>query len=245
MTVSTNIDRVAKGRPYVFVRSVVPNEQGIDVTFRSSWGDGRFTLLSARRFQCRQCDDGARVAAQHGVPLDAACDVLSTVRGTAGTHAARRRRTRPSSLCGLRTHASSHRSRSACAAAHCEGRALVRVRLRRRSRCGQTSLDGRAAERLADRVVITSDNPRSEDPKQIIEGDCRGTRAARIATIIEDRAAAIAWTIELRRAATIVLLAGKGHENYQLIGDERRDFSDYGVAAAAGGAQRGGGQMIV
>jgi UDP-N-acetylmuramoyl-L-alanyl-D-glutamate--2,6-diaminopimelate ligase len=51
--------------------------------------------------------------------------------------------------------------------------------------------------------------------------------------IIEDRAAAIDWAIASAAPADIVLVAGKGHENYQLLGDARRDFSDYGVAAAS------------
>ena len=92
---------------------------------------------------------------------------------------------------------------------------------------------GRAAERLADRVVITSDNPRGESPVDIIAGIVAGLVDANHATIIEDRAAAIAWAIEAAVPGDVILVAGKGHENYQLIGDERRDFSDFGVASAA------------
>ena len=89
------------------------------------------------------------------------------------------------------------------------------------------------AERLADRIVVTSDNPRSEDAGEIITGIVDGFSNRERATIIEDRAAAIAWAISNAAPADTVLLAGKGHENYQLIGDQRRDFSDYGVAAAS------------
>ena len=90
----------------------------------------------------------------------------------------------------------------------------------------------RVVERLADRVIVTSDNPRSEDAGDIITAIVDGFSDRERATIIEDRAAAIAWAIGNAAPADIVLLAGKGHENYQLIGDRRRDFSDYGVAAA-------------
>ena len=88
-------------------------------------------------------------------------------------------------------------------------------------------------ERLADRVVVTNDNPRSEDPGQIIETILGGLEQSESATVIEDRGAAITWTIGNAAEGDVVLVAGKGHENYQLIGDERRDFSDYGVAAAS------------
>jgi UDP-N-acetylmuramoyl-L-alanyl-D-glutamate--2,6-diaminopimelate ligase len=90
----------------------------------------------------------------------------------------------------------------------------------------------RAAERLADRIVVTTDNPRNESPGDIISAISDGFRDRERATIIEDRAAAIAWAISNAAPADVVLLAGKGHENYQMVGNERRDFSDYGVAAA-------------
>ena len=90
----------------------------------------------------------------------------------------------------------------------------------------------RVVERLADRIVVTSDNPRHEDAGDIITAIADGFMDKERATIIEDRAAAIAWAIDNAAPTDIVLLAGKGHENYQLVGDRRRDFSDYGVAAA-------------
>ena len=52
-------------------------------------------------------------------------------------------------------------------------------------------------------------------------------------TVIEDRAAAIAWAISAAADNDVVLLAGKGHESYQIIGGERHRFSDYGIAAAS------------
>jgi UDP-N-acetylmuramoyl-L-alanyl-D-glutamate--2,6-diaminopimelate ligase len=91
---------------------------------------------------------------------------------------------------------------------------------------------GRVAERLAERVIVTTDNPRSEDPGAIIASIVAGFQDARSATVIEDRAAAIAWAIGSAGPADVVLIAGKGHEDYQLIADQRLDFSDYGVAAA-------------
>ena len=85
---------------------------------------------------------------------------------------------------------------------------------------------------MLNRIVVTSDNPRSEDAGDIISAIVDGFTDQRRVTIIEDRAAAIAWAIGNAASKDTVLLAGKGHENYQLIGNQRRDFSDYGVAAA-------------
>ena len=92
---------------------------------------------------------------------------------------------------------------------------------------------GRIAERLADRVVVTNDNPRGEEADVIVAGILGGTEAPADVTVIEDRAAAIAWSIAEAQRGDTVLVAGKGHEDYQLIGDRRLDFSDYAVATAA------------
>ncbi|MDO8861391.1 UDP-N-acetylmuramoyl-L-alanyl-D-glutamate--2,6-diaminopimelate ligase [Haliea sp. E1-2-M8] len=90
---------------------------------------------------------------------------------------------------------------------------------------------GHIACDAADRVILTSDNPRHEDPQRIlqdIQSGCRGE-----VQIEPDRAAAIAAAIAGASAGDCVLIAGKGHEDYQIIGSERRPFSDADVAARA------------
>ena len=111
-------------------------------------------------------------------------------------------------------------------------------------------LMGAVAGRLSDVIVITSDNPRGEDPARIIEEIQRGltpdTRRApapagrsdrnaaeqRLLTIA-DRREAIGRAIELARAGDLVLIAGKGHEKYQVIGDRVLPFDDVAVAREA------------
>ena len=95
---------------------------------------------------------------------------------------------------------------------------------------GKRPLMGEIATRLADSVMLTSDNPRSEDPQTIIE---QIRRAAPQAAVIADRAAAIREVIRAAHPADVVLLAGKGHEPYQEICGVRRPFSDIAEARAA------------
>ena len=90
-----------------------------------------------------------------------------------------------------------------------------------------------AAEAWADRVVITSDNPRSEDPHQIIAQMVQGLINPARAVLEPDRAAAIAWTVQQADAHDVVLLAGKGHEQYQEIAGVRHPFCDVQQARAA------------
>jgi UDP-N-acetylmuramoyl-L-alanyl-D-glutamate--2,6-diaminopimelate ligase len=92
-------------------------------------------------------------------------------------------------------------------------------------------LMGAVAAKLADRVVVTSDNPRSEDPAAII-------RQIGLGPGIADRAEAIGTAIAEAEESDVVLIAGKGHEAYQEIAGRRHEFSDAAVARAAL-AQRG------
>lgn len=112
---------------------------------------------------------------------------------------------------------------------------------------GKRSKMGRVAASLCDLIVITSDNPRSEEPARIMadieagidrmevqkitaQNDCTSAKAY---LIISDRSQAIKWAINQAQPCDIVLIAGKGHEDYQIIGDARLHFDDREVARAA------------
>ena len=90
---------------------------------------------------------------------------------------------------------------------------------------------GEIAARLADQVILTSDNPRDEDTQSILD-DIRAGIAGNC-QIIPDRAAAIAQSITQAQAGDVILIAGKGHENYQEIRSVRVPFSDLEVAVQA------------
>lgn len=85
---------------------------------------------------------------------------------------------------------------------------------------------GRIACSLADFTVITSDNPRGEARRAIIEDILKGFDKEKPHAVIEDRRAAIKALVEAARPNDILVLAGKGHETYELVGDERRPFSE-------------------
>jgi UDP-N-acetylmuramoyl-L-alanyl-D-glutamate--2,6-diaminopimelate ligase len=92
-------------------------------------------------------------------------------------------------------------------------------------------LMGQAAAELSDFVVLTSDNPRSEDPISIMNDALVGIRRKDVALAIEpDRKAAITRAINEARAGDIVILAGKGHETYQVLADKTIPFDDREVA---------------
>ncbi|UXH77313.1 UDP-N-acetylmuramoyl-L-alanyl-D-glutamate--2,6-diaminopimelate ligase [Roseateles amylovorans] len=98
---------------------------------------------------------------------------------------------------------------------------------------GKRPLMGAIAARLAAQVVLTSDNPRHEDPRLILADIEAGLPAQTSHQVIVDRAEAIDQAVSQAGARDVVLIAGKGHEDYQEIAGERRAFSDVQAARAA------------
>ena len=95
---------------------------------------------------------------------------------------------------------------------------------------GKRPIMGQAAL-AADLAVVTSDNPRHEDPRAIIDDILAGMEGAEGFIVEPDRRAAIAAAIAAAEPGDAILLAGKGHEDYQLVGDEVLAFDDRQVAA--------------
>jgi UDP-N-acetylmuramoyl-L-alanyl-D-glutamate--2,6-diaminopimelate ligase len=91
---------------------------------------------------------------------------------------------------------------------------------------------GRAAEELSDWCIVTSDNPRSEDPEAIC-GQITSALRGKNHETVTDRRAAIRRAVALAGEGDIVLVAGKGHEDYQEIGARRVPFDDAAEAASA------------
>ncbi|HEY2345257.1 MAG TPA: UDP-N-acetylmuramoyl-L-alanyl-D-glutamate--2,6-diaminopimelate ligase [Xanthomonadaceae bacterium] len=103
---------------------------------------------------------------------------------------------------------------------------------------GKRPLMAAIAERLADKVVVTDDNPRSEDGDAIVAQVLAGFARPKTVRVERDRDRAIATAIADARASDVVLIAGKGHEPYQEVQGERRPFDDMEHARAALGARR-------
>ena len=233
VTVSTRFDRVANGRPYVFVRSVVANGTGSHVAVSSSWGNAEFKIPLPGDFNVANAVLVLAALLQHGVPMADACAALESVTAPPG------RMERVPAAPGLPSvyidYAHTPQAIEGALRAlraHCKGRLWCVFGCGGDRDAGKRPQMGRVAESRADRLVITSDNPRSEAPMAIIEDIVAGLTQPQKAVVLEDRSTAIAWAIAAAAPDDIVLIAGKGHEDYQIIGSERIDFSDFGAARA-------------
>ena len=106
----------------------------------------------------------------------------------------------------------------------------MRIRCRRRPRPPEAPADGPGGRSGADLAVITSDNPRSEDPQAIADEILQGFQTPAAARVILDRVEAIRWALAQAAPGDCVLIAGKGHETDQIVGDQRIPLDDCEVA---------------
>ena len=230
VTVSTRFDRVANGRPYVFVRSVVATETGSLVRVDSSWGSAEFELGMPGDFNVANAVLVMATLLFEGAELDDVVRALSEATAPPG-------RLEAIAGPGPRVYVDFAHTPDAlefvlrALKPHVRGRLCIVFGAGGDRDAGKRPLMGRVAERLADTVVLTSDNPRNEDPLAIIDGIRDGMLNGSTATVIEDRAAAIGWAIANAKAGDTVLIAGKGHEQYQEAGGEKAPFSDVAIAA--------------
>ncbi|MCL2342332.1 MAG: UDP-N-acetylmuramoyl-L-alanyl-D-glutamate--2,6-diaminopimelate ligase [Firmicutes bacterium] len=97
---------------------------------------------------------------------------------------------------------------------------------------GKRPLMGAIAAKLADFVIVTSDNPRTEEPSAIISQIVAGLKGTHTPhKVIEDREEAIRWAMDHHQAGDILLLAGKGHETYQIVGKTKRHMDEREIVA--------------
>jgi UDP-N-acetylmuramoyl-L-alanyl-D-glutamate--2,6-diaminopimelate ligase len=114
---------------------------------------------------------------------------------------------------------------------HCRGELRVVFGAGGDRDAGKRPLMGKIAAELADDIIVTDDNPRSEDPARIVADIIAGMERHTPHVVEHDRALAIRLALERSAAEDVVLIAGKGHEAYQIVGHERRVFQDQAVVS--------------
>ena len=212
---------------YVEAHAVEVSPSGIAFDLKSSWGEARVESRLLGRFNVSNLLGVVATMLVSGVPFERAAAALKELKPVAGRMQRLGGDGKPlvvvdyahtpdaleKTLIALKDVARASRGR-VVAVFGCGGD---------RDR-GKRQLMGAVASRHADAIVITSDNPRSEEPAAIIAEIRAGVSVAH--EVIEDRREAIAHAIAQARAPDIVLLAGKGHEAYQEVAGRRLPFSD-------------------
>jgi UDP-N-acetylmuramoyl-L-alanyl-D-glutamate--2,6-diaminopimelate ligase len=220
-------------RPFSLADAVDLDVGALGSSFR--WEGRAVTLNLSGRFNVANALAAAAAARQLGIDPGVIAEGLSALRGVAGRFEMVEAGQSFKAVVDY-AHTPSALEQALTAARHAAapgGRVVVvfgcggdRDRLKRPDM-------GRIATNLADVAVLTSDNPRGEDPLDII-GEVRGGVDRPDRLVVEpDRAAAIALAVEAARPGDVVLVAGKGHETGQRIGERTLDFDDRLVTRAA------------
>jgi UDP-N-acetylmuramoyl-L-alanyl-D-glutamate--2,6-diaminopimelate ligase len=116
---------------------------------------------------------------------------------------------------------------------HCRGQLRVVFGCGGDRDAGKRPLMGRIAAEMADDIIVTDDNPRTEDPARIVADIVAGIAGGAPTVIEHDRALAIRMALQRSVPDDVVLIAGKGHEDYQIYGTVRRPFLDQAIVTAA------------
>lgn len=215
----------------IYVTSLYANPAGFEVTVNGSWGQGQFSSPLLGQFNVSNLLAVIGVLLSQGLSFKHALAACEHLQGVAGR---------------MQSFGGGNSPRVVVDYAHTPD-ALEKVLQTLRIHCqnklwcvfgcggerdrGKRPEMGKVASTLADRVIVTNDNPRSESPEKIAEQISSGL-ANRI-EIILDRAEAINTAVHSANTGDIVLVAGKGHEDFQIIGSEKLPFNDAQQVKAA------------
>lgn len=211
---------------FVRARKVEPLPEGLRLSFDSSWGTGEVQTPLLGRFNAENLLLTLGVLLSWDMPLGAALEALESLHPVTGRMNLLGGNGLPRVVVDYaHTPDALHKALSSLRE-HVSGRLFCVFGCGGERDQDKRPRMGEVAQRLADRVLVTDDNPRKEDAGAIVSQILAGMPHADSVVVERDRAKAIARAISEAGPDDMVLLAGKGHENYQLVGDMRIPFSD-------------------
>jgi UDP-N-acetylmuramoyl-L-alanyl-D-glutamate--2,6-diaminopimelate ligase len=224
---------------YVRAARVEAAVSGLIIDVESSWGAVQLNVPLVGEFNADNALTVLATLLAWDIPLAEAVAALETCRAAPGRmEAFGGRGGAPLAIVDYAHTPDALAKALRAARLHCRGRLRVVFGCGGDRDPGKRPMMGRIAAELADESVVTDDNPRSEPPERIVQQIVAGIPSGAAARVEHDRARAIRGTLERSGSEDVVLIAGKGHEQYQIYGGERRPFSDQSVVRAALEAMR-------
>ncbi|HYL02328.1 MAG TPA: UDP-N-acetylmuramoyl-L-alanyl-D-glutamate--2,6-diaminopimelate ligase [Steroidobacteraceae bacterium] len=226
----------ARPREARFVRAVrvSPDGGGLAIAIESSWGPAELAVRLMGEFNVDNSLTVLAVMLAWDVPLTRAVRALGRCRPARGRMEMFGGRGRtPLAIVDYAHSPDALEKALRAARLHCRGALRVVFGCGGDRDAGKRPLMGRIAAELADDLIITDDNPRSEDPARIVADIVAGIGRRAPLVVEHDRALAIRLALERSGPDDVVLIAGKGHEDYQLQGGVRRPFRDQVVVMDA------------
>jgi len=223
---------------YVRATRYSPERAGLAIEVDSSWGTAQLSVPLVGEFNVDNVLTVLAVLLAWHVPLAEAAQVLSRCRAPSGRMEMFGGTARAPLAIVDYAHTPDALAKALRAArTHCQARLRVVFGCGGDRDAGKRPLMGRVAAELADDIIVTDDNPRTEDPTRIVQDILRGINDRSAVLVEHDRARAIQLGLRRAEPADVVLIAGKGHEDYQIYGAARRPFRDQDIVLAElGGA---------
>lgn len=227
----------ARGASWIRVPEMRATSAGLTLHVETSWGAGTLRSRLVGEFNAENLLAVLGVLLGWNVPLQQALVALAACSAPPGRMEAFGGGAQPLALVDYAHSPDALAKVLEAARAHARGRLFCVFGCGGDRDQGKRPLMGAIAEGLADVAVVTDDNPRTEESRVIIEQILAGFRAPDTAHLIADRAEAIHFALAEADAGDVVVIAGKGHEDYQIVGSEARPFSDRKVVLDALGVE--------
>ncbi|WP_409308187.1 UDP-N-acetylmuramoyl-L-alanyl-D-glutamate--2,6-diaminopimelate ligase [Pectobacterium sp. B1J-3] len=225
VTMESNLVPGCRGR-WLKATSVDYHDNGATIRFDSSWGPGEIQSKLMGVFNVSNMLLALATLLSLGYPLSQLMVAGSHLQPVCGRMEVFHAEGKPTVVVDYAHTPDALEKALEAARLHCQGQLWCVFGCGGDRDKGKRPLMGGIAEQLADRVIVTDDNPRSEEPQAIVADILTGLLDAGRAQVISGRAEAVTSAIMQAKENDVVLVAGKGHEDYQLIGNRRLDYSD-------------------
>jgi UDP-N-acetylmuramoyl-L-alanyl-D-glutamate--2,6-diaminopimelate ligase len=225
VSMESNIPAGWKGS-WLSASKVQYHDNGASIVFDSSWGEGQLVSRLMGTFNVSNLLVALATLLSLGYPLAQLLATASRLQPVCGRMEVFNAPGKPTVVVDYAHTPDALEKALTAARLHCKGQLWCVFGCGGDRDKGKRPLMGGIAEQLADRVVVTDDNPRSEEPQAIVADILSGLLDAGQALAIHGRAEAVTSAIMQAKEDDVVLVAGKGHEDYQLVGNRRLDYSD-------------------
>ncbi|MDN3650531.1 UDP-N-acetylmuramoyl-L-alanyl-D-glutamate--2,6-diaminopimelate ligase [Reinekea marina] len=210
----------------VSATSIRAHSAGLDAKVETSLGTVELNLRLLGRFNLSNALAAFTVLLAEGIPINTAARVISNTRAVHGRMEMMRMPQAPTVVVDYAHTPDALTNALEACKEHVSGRLGVIFGCGGDRDTGKRAQMAAAAEAIADFIVVTDDNPRSESSENIINQVCEGFSQLENVTVISDRRDAILKTLDRCDKDDVILIAGKGHESYQEIEGVRHPFSD-------------------
>ncbi len=212
--------------PLIYTSHIALSLHGIKAYMHTPWGEGEFTLPLIGQFNLSNALAVLTALCVYGIPFSDALEQLNYLKAVPGRMQTLGGGGKPLVVVDY-SHAPDCLEKALQALrGHTKGKLICVFGCGGNRDTGKRPLMAKIAEQLADYVIVTNDNPRHEDPEVIVQQILQGFADPSRVTVQLDRSKAIENSIQWASAGDCVLIAGKGAEHYQQIGDEKIPFDD-------------------